>query len=96
MNCYGLREKYDLESLQVIHYTYFVPFESYCVLMVELVFPYSGEKYDGCWVVDPLFNIHKPKMQSSLCQDTSFEPPTVKIGPGIRPVEARKKTVKRR
>ena len=56
--------------------------------------PTGSKKATVLGVVDPLnvffSSIAYPK-GTSLCQDASFEPSTINIGSGVRPVDERKK-----
>ena len=59
-------------------------------------FPTTAQKATVLEVVDPLNVIFQsfayPK-GTSLCQDASFEPSTINIGSGVRPVDVRKKKI---
>jgi len=61
-----------------------------------LGFPYCGEIHDKSGGHKPLkvfVIIRIPK--DTLCEDASFEPSTITIGPGDQPVELRKKKVEK-
>ena len=69
------------------------------IIEVLAVIPYFSEKNDGSrGYRPPEFNFSSfssfayPK-GTSLCQDASFEPSTINIGSGVRPVDVRKKKI---
>ena len=57
-------------------------------------FPTAAKKATVLGVVDPpecSFSSFAYPKGTSLCQDASFEPSTINIGLGVRPVDVRKK-----
>ena len=73
---------------------YLVPFWSYIVNKFWLGFPIPQEKFGGFWGKWPpkfVNFLFRPQKGTSLVQNASFEPSSVKIHPGVRAVDERKR-----
>jgi len=70
-----------------------VPFKSYYAIAFKLGFPDCVERFDGFWghrSPKSTFLASAYPKGTCLSQDASFEPSTINIGKGVRPIEVRK------